>query len=197
MFVAIQVSLPQTANRTTALKAKLDTGAHGNILPTMFYRETYPHQVDNNGKFIPNALLPSNFVVTAYRGSQVKHHGTVTMPCTYEKESTLAPFYVTDIPGPAIISLPTSTDLNLLQFICAIQTRHPHTRSLRLKHLAAAPPRLQRMLLRLQPYDLVIRYQPGKSIEIADALYRLSPEEKEAIPGMNVQLCARHSPTIQ
>ena len=44
------------------------------------------------------------------------------------------------------------------------------------------------MLLRLQPYDLVIRYQPGKSIEIADALSRLSPEEKEAIPGMNVQV---------
>jgi len=44
------------------------------------------------------------------------------------------------------------------------------------------------MLLRLQPYDLVIRYQPGKGIEIADALSRLSPEEKEAILGMNVQV---------
>jgi len=44
------------------------------------------------------------------------------------------------------------------------------------------------MLLRLQPYDLVIRYQPGKSIEIADALSRLSPEEKEAVSGMNVQV---------
>ena len=44
------------------------------------------------------------------------------------------------------------------------------------------------MLLRLQPYDLVIRSQPGKSVEIADALSRLSPEEKEAVPGMNVQV---------
>lgn len=44
------------------------------------------------------------------------------------------------------------------------------------------------MLVRLQPYELVIRYQPGKSIEIADALSMLSPEEKEAVSGMNVQV---------
>ena len=40
------------------------------------------------------------------------------------------------------------------------------------------------MLVRLQPYELVIRYQPGKSIEIA----MLSPEEKEAVSGMKVQV---------
>ena len=38
------------------------------------------------------------------------------------------------------------------------------------------------MLLRLQPYDFVIRYQPGKSMEIADALSRLSLEEKDECP---------------
>ena len=88
----------------------------------------FPHQVDN-GKLKPNALLSSNVVLTAYGGLQIKHHGIVTIPCTYGKECTLAPFYVTDIPGPAIIGLPTSTDLNLLQFNCAIQTQHPHTSS--------------------------------------------------------------------
>ena len=42
-----------------------------------------------------------------------------------------SPFYITDIPGPAIIGLPTSTDLNLLQLknYCAIQTQHPHNSS--------------------------------------------------------------------
>ena len=69
-----------------------------------------------------------------------------------------------------------------------VKTDHKPLESIHLKHLTAAPTRLQRMLLRLQPYDLVIRYQPGKSIEIADALSRLSPEEKEAVPGMNVQV---------
>ena len=43
-----------------------------------------------------------------------------------------------------------------------IHTDHKPLESIHLKHLTAAPPRLQRMLLRLQPYDLTIRYQPGK-----------------------------------
>ena len=46
--------------------------------------------------------------------------------------------------------------------------------SIHLKHLTVAPLRLQGMLLRLQQFDLFIS--------------RLSPEEKEAIPGMNVQV---------
>ena len=89
----------------------------------------YPHQGDNNGKLKLNALLSSNVVLTAYGGSQIKHHGIVNIPCTYGKDGTLAPFYVTDIPGPAIIGLPTSTDLNLLQSNCAIQKQHPNTSS--------------------------------------------------------------------
>ena len=43
-----------------------------------------------------------------------------------------------------------------------VHTDHKPLESIHLKHLTAAPPRLQRMLLRLQPYDLTIRYQPGK-----------------------------------
>ena len=105
VFVSIQVNLAQSVNRNTALRAKLDTGAQGNILPMRLYREMYRQHVDNNGKIKPNALLSSNVVLTAYGGSQIKHHGIVNIPCTYGKEGTLAPFYVTDTPGPAIIGL--------------------------------------------------------------------------------------------
>ena len=34
----------------------------------------FPHQVDNNGKLKPKALLSSNVVLTSYGGSQIKHH---------------------------------------------------------------------------------------------------------------------------
>ena len=44
------------------------------------------------------------------------------------------------------------------------------------------------MLLRLQTYDLTIRYQPGKDMEVADALSRLSAESQDPIPGMNVRI---------
>ena len=44
------------------------------------------------------------------------------------------------------------------------------------------------MLLWLQPYDLEIRYQPGKEITVADALSRLLPEEIHPVEDMNVQI---------
>ena len=69
-----------------------------------------------------------------------------------------------------------------------VHTDHKLFESIHLKHLTATPPRLQRMLQRLQPYDLTIRYQPGKDMEVADALSRLSPESQDPIPGMNVQM---------
>lgn len=127
VFVSIQVSLPQSSNRKTTLKAKLDTGAQGNILPTRIYREMFPHQIDRGGKVKPNALSPSNVVLTAYGGSRINHHGVVTIPCSYGGENSAASFFVTDTPGPAILGLPTSTDLNLLKFNCTIQTQHLHT----------------------------------------------------------------------
>ena len=52
-----------------------------------------------------------------------------------------------------------------------VHTVHKPVESIHLKHLTAAPPRLQRMLLRLQPYDLTIRYQPGKDMEECAILY--------------------------
>ena len=82
-FVSIEVNLAQSDNKKTTLRAKLNTGAQGNKLPMRLYREMHPHQVDNNGKLKPNAPLYSNVVLTSYGGSQIKHHGIVTIPCTY------------------------------------------------------------------------------------------------------------------
>ena len=64
----------------------------------------------------PGFLLPSDITLTSSGGSQIKHHGTITIPCSYKGEITRASFCVTDIPGPAIIDLQTSTDLMLIIF---------------------------------------------------------------------------------
>lgn len=50
------------------------------------------------------------------------------------------------------------------------------------KPLVRAPPRLQRMLLRLQQYDFTIEYKPGKDMTVADTLSRLpSPGNDKTI----------------
>jgi hypothetical protein len=69
-----------------------------------------------------------------------------------------------------------------------VQSDHNLLESIHLKHLTSAPPRLQRMLLRLQPYSLTIKYRRGADMEIADALSRLSPQETEPISDMDVQI---------
>ena len=63
----------------------------------------YPHNLDDHGNLKPGSLRPSHITLTAYGDSQIKRHGTVTIPCSYEVNST-------DIPRPAIIGRPTSTD---------------------------------------------------------------------------------------
>lgn len=67
-----------------------------------------------------------------------------------------------------------------------VYTDHKPLESIPLKHLTAAPLRLQRILLRLQPYDLTIRYCPGKDMEPADA----HQDHQDPISEMNVQINA-------
>jgi hypothetical protein len=72
------------------------------------------------------------------------------------------------------------------QFV--VESDHRPLEQIQKKNLDMAPPRLQRMLLRLQPYDCIIKYKPGKEMVIADTLSRLSPREGDEIPGMQVKI---------
>jgi len=47
------------------------------------------------------------------------------------------------------------------------------------KPLFQTPQRLQRMMLRLQRYDLQVEYEPGKNLFIADTLSRAPEESNE------------------
>ena len=53
-----------------------------------------------------------------------------------------------------------------------VESDHKPLEMIHQKSLARAPPRLQRMLLQLQRYDVTIRYRPGKEMLLADALSR-------------------------
>ena len=49
-------------------------------------------------------------------------------------------------------------------------------------------PWLQRLLLKLQPYDITIKYVPGQKVPVADALSRVSPSGKTEIKGLDVTI---------
>ena len=56
-----------------------------------------------------------------------------------------------------------------------IESDHKPLEQISLKNLADAPARLQRMLLRLQNYDVKIAYKPGREMVVADTLSRYAP----------------------
>ena len=62
-----------------------------------------------------------------------------------------------------------------------IQSDHKPLEMIHLKNLAAAPQRLQRMLLRIQPYDIVIKYKPGKEVTLADSMSRQPCSNSESL----------------
>ena len=51
-----------------------------------------------------------------------------------------------------------------------METDHKPLKMISLMNLTVAPTHLERMLLHLQQYDLVIMYRPGKGMLLADAL---------------------------
>ena len=63
-----------------------------------------------------------------------------------------------------------------------ILSDHKPLESIHLRQLSHCPPRLQRMLLRIQPYEATIRYRPGKEMVYADYLSRVTPTPGPEIP---------------
>ena len=64
-----------------------------------------------------------------------------------------------------------------------IETDHKPLEMIWRKPLRSAPPRLQRLLIKIQGYKCDVRYKPGKHMVLSDTLSRLpNPRENRAIP---------------
>ena len=73
-----------------------------------------------------------------------------------------------------------------------VETDHKPLESIFKKHISSAPPRIARMMLRIQKYDVEIKYVPGKDIPVADALFRVSPCPGDTIDGLDVSVHELH-----
>jgi len=69
-----------------------------------------------------------------------------------------------------------------------VKTYHKPLAAIFKKHLSTAPPRIARMMLRIQKYDVEIKYVPGKEIPLAEALSRISPCPGDTIEGLNMSV---------
>ena len=67
-------------------------------------------------------------------------------------------------------------------------TDHKPLEMIWVKPLTSAPPRLQKLLVKLQGYDMVVVYKPGSTMVLSDTLSRLpNPSDNEDVP-LDVQV---------
>ena len=69
-----------------------------------------------------------------------------------------------------------------------VESDHKPLEMINLKNLIAVPSHLQRMLLRLQEYDLSIIYRPGKEMTLADGFSRLPNKKTKEEINLNVRV---------
>ena len=70
-----------------------------------------------------------------------------------------------------------------------VHTDHKPLQAIFQKPVSLAPPRLQRMLLRLSKYDTQVKYVGSKSVLLADTLSRLvQPGTAKEIPGLDINI---------
>ena len=78
------------------------------------------------------------------------------------------------------------------------ESDHKPLEMIAMKNLANVPPRLQRMLLELQRYDVTIKYRPGKEMQLADALSHCPARASQEIKlDMQVDYIAFTKPWIE
>ncbi len=75
-----------------------------------------------------------------------------------------------------------------------VRSDHKPLKAIFSKPIDKAPPRIQRFLLRLQKYDLLVEFTPGSQIPVADALSRayLTQPAKPEVPEQEIR-CHVHS----
>ena len=70
-----------------------------------------------------------------------------------------------------------------------VETDHKPLVSIALKPIHSSPKRLQRMLLRLQRYDLIVTYRKGSEMYLADALSRAYPAQSVPLSSPQSEFC--------
>ena len=73
---------------------------------------------------MPTGLQKCNTKLRAYNGTNIPQLNTLDKPITWEQVNKMdTTFYITDIPRPAILGLPSCGRLTIVNLNCSVQLR--------------------------------------------------------------------------
>ena len=104
-FTNLRIKLPQKKGKHE-LKLKIDNGAAGNTLPVRTIRPMY------GDKYKDVIQRAHNVRLTAHNGQDIPCLGSISTSIKKQRDHIPAKFCVVDVPGPAIVGLPTCDRLN-------------------------------------------------------------------------------------
>ena len=123
-FAAVQMPAEIGPNQQTTLRCKVDTSAGGNVMPLHAFSKLFPRHVTTDGT--PTGLRPTRTCLTAYNGSTIKLYGRLDTAIDWKSEGKNianrlhTQWYIADIPGPAILGLPSCSNLGIVELNCAV-----------------------------------------------------------------------------
>ena len=112
-------------NHCRSLQCKVDTGASSSVMPLCIFAKLFPRHITTDGK--PTRLLPCNTRLTAYNGLNILQFGALGTdiewtPKSHQHSKHLQTRqYIADSPGPAILGLPSSSKLGIVQLNCTVK----------------------------------------------------------------------------
>ena len=105
--VNVQYSNPRVSG---PLHLKIDTGSGGNTLPMRTYHQMFGNRPTH---FILTAETDTK--LTSYSGHHIKCYGSINLKLSKgNEEYQQHKFYVVEVPGPAILGLPSCKDLKVI-----------------------------------------------------------------------------------
>ena len=112
-------------NHCGSLQCKVNTGASGNVMPFHIFAKFFPRCITTDCK--PIRLHPCDSTLTVYNVSNIPQFGVLHTATEWTPKGNQYPkclqtrWYVADSRGPAILGLPSSSKLGIVQVNCTVK----------------------------------------------------------------------------
>ena len=154
-------------------------------MPLCVFQKLFPIWLDVNGK--PTGLHPTVTQLTAYNGIAIPQLGTHDTAIEWGPSSHGPPkcvhtwWYTADISGPAILGLPSSLKLAVMQLNCAIQFPHKCCTSDPPRRPTTEHEKVASDLLHLWKPPMQHRWSPLPPLNSSKDLFAAYPDHFEGI----------------